>query len=76
MLLLCRLIIRFIVLTSVSFHRFYVRCYTTSYLALISVVMACVYEQYYLAMLGLMVFITSINYWRHPTRGARRVLGV
>jgi hypothetical protein len=27
-------------------------------------------------MLGLMVFTTSVNYWRHPTQGARRVLGM
>lgn len=57
-------------------HRFYRRCYLTSYLAVISITVAAIHGLYFLAALGVAVLVTSINYWRHPTRGLRRTLGM
>ena len=50
--------------------------YYTSYLSLCSCLYATYRQQYDVSFLTGTVFLTSINYWRHPTNSYRRFMDI
>ncbi|EQC36274.1 hypothetical protein SDRG_06379 [Saprolegnia diclina VS20] len=50
------------------------RLFKSSFLTVASVVTAAQYELWACCGLTLLVFLTSVNYWRHPVHGWRRNL--
>jgi hypothetical protein len=58
------------------FENVHDKMFMTSFFFLLLAINAFIYEFYALCIIDIIMFITSINYWRDPIRGFRRNLDI